>query len=83
VDQLQVINALLDWCRAELFPFLTEVDLMAHAADAMGRASYLYQHLLLPLQPHRQVPINRRTPGVHAAKSFTEQLQFAGRKSQS
>jgi hypothetical protein len=49
VDQLQVINALLDWCRAELFPFLAEVDLMAHAADAMGRASYLYQHLLLPL----------------------------------
>ncbi|ELR20391.1 uncharacterized protein ACA1_338910 [Acanthamoeba castellanii str. Neff] len=35
----QVINALLDWCRAELFPFLAEVDLMAHAADAMGRAS--------------------------------------------
>jgi hypothetical protein len=49
VDQLQVINALLNWCRAELFPFLAEVDLMAHAADAMGRASYLYQHLLLPL----------------------------------
>ncbi|ELR18367.1 uncharacterized protein ACA1_136780 [Acanthamoeba castellanii str. Neff] len=26
VDQLQVINALLDWCCGELFPFLAEVD---------------------------------------------------------
>jgi hypothetical protein len=51
-EQLKEINALLDWCCGELFPFLAEVDLMGHA-DATERAVYLYQHLLIPLKNSR------------------------------
>jgi hypothetical protein len=54
-DQLKEINALLDWCCGELFPFLAEVDLMGHA-DATERAVYLYQHLLLPLYSRIAAP---------------------------
>ncbi|ELR23719.1 uncharacterized protein ACA1_073640, partial [Acanthamoeba castellanii str. Neff] len=56
VDQLKVVNALLNWCHSDLFPFLTKVDLMTHTADSMGRASYLYQHLLLPLYSRIAAP---------------------------
>ncbi len=48
-EVVKVINALLDWCRGELFPFLSEVDVRMAGADPVARASFLYQTLIHPL----------------------------------
>jgi len=49
-EAIKVINALLDWCRCELFPFLVEVDARMTGADPMTRAYFLYQTLIHPLR---------------------------------
>ncbi len=45
-EEVKVINALLDWCRGELFPFLVEVDARLAGADPVARASFLYQTVI-------------------------------------
>jgi hypothetical protein len=42
-EAAKVINALLDWCRDELFPFLVEVDARMVGADPVARTPFLYQ----------------------------------------
>ncbi len=44
-EAVKVINALLDWCRDELFPFLVDVDARMAGADPVARAPFLYQRL--------------------------------------
>ena len=46
-EVVKVINALLNWCRGELFLFLVEVDVRMAGADPVARASFLYQTLIL------------------------------------
>jgi hypothetical protein len=48
LETIQVVNALLDWCRSELFPFLIEVDARI-GANNVARVPFLYEALLLPL----------------------------------
>jgi hypothetical protein len=48
-EAVKVINALLDWCRGELFPFLAEVDVRMAEADLVARATFLYRAVLHPL----------------------------------
>jgi hypothetical protein len=45
-EEVKVINALLDWCRGELFPFLVEVDARLAGADPVARASFLYHTVI-------------------------------------
>ncbi len=49
-DLVKLLNALLDWCRSELFPFLAEVDSRMVHTDAVARASFLYRALIHPLR---------------------------------
>jgi hypothetical protein len=66
-EAVKVINALLDWCRGELFPFLAEVDARMAGADPVARASFLYQTLIHPLREiSRQKMVTRPNPEIRA-----------------
>ena len=53
-EAVKVINAQLDWCSGELFPFLVEVQAGRAGADPVARVSFLYQTLILPLRENGQ-----------------------------
>jgi hypothetical protein len=66
-EAVKVINALLDWCRGELFPFLVEVDARMRGADPIARASFLYQTLIHPLREiSRQKKVSGQNPESRA-----------------
>lgn len=66
-EAVKVINALLDWCRGELFPFLAEVDARMAGADPVARASFLYQTVINPLREiSRQKMVTRPNPEIRA-----------------
>ncbi len=47
-QELKIVNALVDWCRDELRPFLDELDKMEHP-DEEARATFLHQNVISPL----------------------------------
>jgi hypothetical protein len=66
-EAVKVINALLDWCRGELFPFLVEVDARMAGADPVARASFCYQTLIHPLREiSRQKTVTGQNPESRA-----------------